>query len=277
MGPERHEVTLEHVSPGDPDAATDGQEDDLQVGGGRAVAVHVDAQIGVKGGPAGGEEPTHLAHLLEVEFANPHGGPGVKILKPWPDLLESIHVTGNVIPVVPALLQDHGDHGPGEKGVGPRSHRQVDVRDGRGLRAPGVDHDEDLVGVFGEAGKETAGLGYLVALHAVPPHGQQHLRVLMIGCGEEVLATCGPSPAPEVAGQVINLAGGGRTNLLQLIDYLERILDRQIAVEFLPPQPGDVKHSMADISSAKKHLGYNPQVNFEEGLSRTVGWYQSSR
>ena len=38
---------------------------------------------------------------------------------------------------------------------------------------------------------------------------------------------------------------------------------------------GDVKHSLADISLAEKHLGYKPKVDFEEGLERTIAWYRN--
>jgi nucleoside-diphosphate-sugar epimerase len=42
----------------------------------------------------------------------------------------------------------------------------------------------------------------------------------------------------------------------------------------VPARAGDVKHSLADISLAQKHLGYSPKVSFEEGLKRTVEWYR---
>jgi len=46
-------------------------------------------------------------------------------------------------------------------------------------------------------------------------------------------------------------------------------------VKYGPERAGDVKHSLADISLAEKHLGYKPKVNFEEGLARTVAWYRN--
>jgi len=42
-----------------------------------------------------------------------------------------------------------------------------------------------------------------------------------------------------------------------------------------PERAGDVKHSLADLSRAEKHLGYKPKVGFEEGLRKTVAWYRS--
>jgi len=44
---------------------------------------------------------------------------------------------------------------------------------------------------------------------------------------------------------------------------------------FTPERAGDVRHSLADISRAEKHLGYRPKVAFEDGLSRTIEWYRS--
>ena len=46
-------------------------------------------------------------------------------------------------------------------------------------------------------------------------------------------------------------------------------------MKYGPDRAGDVKHSLADISRAEKHLGYKPKVDFEEGLSRTIEWYRN--
>jgi nucleoside-diphosphate-sugar epimerase len=80
--------------------------------------------------------------------------------------------------------------------------------------------------------------------------------------------------APRVAGQVINLALGGRTTLLELIAYLEALSQRQARVMLLPPRAGDVKHSQADITRAKTLLGFETTVDVEEGLARTLAYYR---
>jgi nucleoside-diphosphate-sugar epimerase len=80
--------------------------------------------------------------------------------------------------------------------------------------------------------------------------------------------------APHVAGQVINLALGGRTTLLELIAYLEALSQRQAQVTLLPPRAGDVKHSQADITRAKTLLGFETTVDVEEGLARTLAYYR---
>ncbi|GIX46167.1 MAG: UDP-glucose 4-epimerase-like protein [Candidatus Tectimicrobiota bacterium] len=80
--------------------------------------------------------------------------------------------------------------------------------------------------------------------------------------------------APEVAGQVLNVANGSRTTLRQLIAYLEELTGRRAEVAVLPPRPGDVRHSQADITRAKTLLGFEPLVDVKEGLARTLKYYQ---
>ncbi len=82
--------------------------------------------------------------------------------------------------------------------------------------------------------------------------------------------------APDVAGKVINLANGSRTTLLQLIAYIETFAQQRAQVQFLPPRPGDVLHSQADVSRAQALLGFEPLVNVEQGLQRTLAYYAQS-
>ncbi len=82
--------------------------------------------------------------------------------------------------------------------------------------------------------------------------------------------------APNVAGEVINVAAGGRISLLELVRGLQIILQKDIAPTFGPTREGDVRDSQADIHKARQLLGFEPSVSFEEGLRRTVGWYTSS-
>jgi nucleoside-diphosphate-sugar epimerase len=82
--------------------------------------------------------------------------------------------------------------------------------------------------------------------------------------------------APNAAGEVINVAAGGRVSLLELVRGLQIILKKDIAPTLGPPREGDVKDSQADIHKARQLLGYEPSVPFEEGLRRTVAWYTAS-
>jgi UDP-glucose 4-epimerase len=81
--------------------------------------------------------------------------------------------------------------------------------------------------------------------------------------------------APNVAGEVINVAAGGRISLLELIRSLQMILGTNATPVFGPTREGDVRDSQADIGKARKLLGFEPTVPFDEGLRQTVAWFQS--
>lgn len=78
----------------------------------------------------------------------------------------------------------------------------------------------------------------------------------------------------EAAGEVLNIAIGETYNLLQLVENINKIIGKNIKPTFTPPRPGDVRYTWADISKAKKLLGFSPQVNFLEGLKKTIEWYR---
>ena len=80
--------------------------------------------------------------------------------------------------------------------------------------------------------------------------------------------------ADEVSGEVFNIACGKRYSLLDLIVILNDILGTRIDPVFAPPRPGDAKHSLADIQLAQEGLGYKVDVDFVEGLEKTVAWYR---
>jgi UDP-glucose 4-epimerase len=80
--------------------------------------------------------------------------------------------------------------------------------------------------------------------------------------------------APGVAGRVFNIANGRSTDLLTLLDVLNRLLGMNVQPQHAPPRPGDVRESMADITLARKMLGYEPKVGFEEGLRLSIAYYR---
>jgi UDP-glucose 4-epimerase len=81
--------------------------------------------------------------------------------------------------------------------------------------------------------------------------------------------------APGVSGRVFNLATGQTITLLELVDQINTLLGTQINPRFEPPRVGDVRESMADITMARRDLGYEPQVGFAEGLRRSIEYYVS--
>jgi UDP-N-acetylglucosamine/UDP-N-acetyl-alpha-D-glucosaminouronate 4-epimerase len=84
------------------------------------------------------------------------------------------------------------------------------------------------------------------------------------------------APAAEVAGKVFNVATGRRVDLNETFRALKKIIAYPGDVQYAPERPGDVKHSLADLAQAEKHLGYTPKVDFEEGLRRTIAWYRGN-
>lgn len=82
------------------------------------------------------------------------------------------------------------------------------------------------------------------------------------------------TPADQVAGRMFNIAVGKRFNLNQTFQILQKLTGFAEPPDRGPAREGDIKHSLADISLAQKHLGYKVLVNFEEGLRRTVEWYR---
>jgi UDP-glucose 4-epimerase len=82
------------------------------------------------------------------------------------------------------------------------------------------------------------------------------------------------APAAEAAGKVFNVASGKRIDLNETFQVLQKLTGYTGSVEYAEVRAGDVKHSLADLSRTEKHLGYQPKVDFEEGLRRTVEWYK---
>jgi UDP-glucuronate 4-epimerase len=76
--------------------------------------------------------------------------------------------------------------------------------------------------------------------------------------------------------EVINLGESRTVELRELIALLEKELDAHAIIDRQPPQPGDVPQTFADVTRARKLLGYNPQTQIEEGLRRFVDWFRGN-
>jgi nucleoside-diphosphate-sugar epimerase len=85
------------------------------------------------------------------------------------------------------------------------------------------------------------------------------------------------SKAKGVSGEVFNIGCGERTTVNSLVLSLNEILKEEISSSYEESRPGDVRHSFADISKARKMLKYEPQVPFGEGLEETVRWYRERK
>ncbi len=89
-----------------------------------------------------------------------------------------------------------------------------------------------------------------------------------------VLRAC---TAERASGEVINVATGGRISLNTLFKTIRELVGANIEPIYADPRPGDVKDSQADISKARRILGYEPTISFEDGLAKTVAWYRASQ
>ena len=83
--------------------------------------------------------------------------------------------------------------------------------------------------------------------------------------------------APSVSGKVFNVGVGGRVSLNEVVRALGKISGKTLETKYEPPRDGDIRDSQADITQARELLGYEPQVSFEEGLSRTYEWYRATQ
>src|SRR5438067_5330671 len=82
------------------------------------------------------------------------------------------------------------------------------------------------------------------------------------------------APAEKVCGKTFNIACGGQVTLNQMVDALNRLMGSKIEPIYSGERAGDIKHSFADVSLAQKSFGYKPVVGFEDGLTKTIAWYE---
>lgn len=80
----------------------------------------------------------------------------------------------------------------------------------------------------------------------------------------------------EAAGEAYNIAYGGREYLIDVYHAIAKLLHKDIEPLYGLDRKGDIKHSNADISKAKRLLGYNPEYDFQEGLNEALSWYKEN-
>ena len=76
--------------------------------------------------------------------------------------------------------------------------------------------------------------------------------------------------------EIINLGGGAPVSLNQMIETIEKALNKKAKIERLPMQPGDVNKTVASITKAKKLLNYNPKTSFENGIIKFIEWEKNN-
>jgi UDP-glucose 4-epimerase len=82
--------------------------------------------------------------------------------------------------------------------------------------------------------------------------------------------------APKASGEAFNVGCGDRVSLLDIIARLEKLLGRALERRHTPSRAGDVPHTLADVGKAGRLLGYAPAVTFDEGLRRTLDYFNTA-
>lgn len=77
--------------------------------------------------------------------------------------------------------------------------------------------------------------------------------------------------------EIVNLGGHEVITINQLVEMIEELTGRQAQVEFGPPNLADMFTNQADVTKARKLLGWNPQVNLRDGLRNLIAWYNAER
>ncbi len=91
-----------------------------------------------------------------------------------------------------------------------------------------------------------------------------------------VLAAVDGSAAPEAALEIVNLGESRTTRLDALVALIAGAVGKEARLERLPPQPGDVRRTCADVRKAGRLLGYRPTTPVEDGIPRFVRWYEET-
>ncbi len=91
---------------------------------------------------------------------------------------------------------------------------------------------------------------------------------------EAIKAAC---IAPKAEGELFNVATGSRITINGLVNMINNILGREIQPKYEEAHPGDIRHSLADITKAQEMLGYRPRVSIMDGLQSTIDWYKKRR
>jgi UDP-glucose 4-epimerase len=108
-------------------------------------------------------------------------------------------------------------------------------------------------------------------------HGDGHQSRDFTYIDNVVAANLLAAERPDVTGLTCNIGCGGRFDLLELLDAIASEIGRPIGHVFAPQRPGDVPHSQADISLARERLGYEPRIDFREGIRRTIAWFRAGQ
>ena len=89
-----------------------------------------------------------------------------------------------------------------------------------------------------------------------------------------VQANIKAATAPDIKCEVLNIACGKNYSVLDIVRYVNKILKKDIKPKFTPLRPGDVRDTLADIKKARKIIKFDPEIGFEEGLTKTIEYFK---
>jgi len=92
--------------------------------------------------------------------------------------------------------------------------------------------------------------------------------------GNVVEANLLATEAEQAVGKVYNVACGDRVTVNRLLEELQALTGQEIEARYEPPSPGDIRHSLADLTRAERELGYSPRINLNEGLRLSLAHYE---
>ena len=112
----------------------------------------------------------------------------------------------------------------------------------------------------------------IAAGHPVEIHGDGEQSRDFTYVGNVVDATIRAGHAAGASGEIFNVAAGAPASVNAIADTVGELLGRPVEKRFLPPRAGDIRDSWADLSKARRILGYEPEVDLRDGLARTVAY-----
>jgi nucleoside-diphosphate-sugar epimerase len=90
---------------------------------------------------------------------------------------------------------------------------------------------------------------------------------------EAIKAAC---IAPKAEGELFNIATGSRITVNGLVNMVNSLLGKEIQPKYEEARPGDIRHSLADVTKAQEMLGFRPRVSVLDGLKSTLDWYRKN-
>ncbi|WP_414585246.1 NAD-dependent epimerase/dehydratase family protein [Scytonema sp. PCC 10023] len=110
---------------------------------------------------------------------------------------------------------------------------------------------------------------------AIPIYGDGEQTRDFTFVSDAVAANLAAATVPQAVGEILNIGGGSRVVLTQVLDTMEEIVERPIKRNHVEKAMGDARHTAADVSKARRILGYQPQVSLREGLTQEWYWVKN--